>query len=149
MSRKVNGGAKAKQPTLVNRDVLRFVFPAGQLLADEAQLTDVRRPHVERCTELGLVMVGTEGLRLTALGLACLGREPFPDTGARCNVCLVVIAGAGSWTRCTNRRCAPCHALWCTDGGSIFPGHGLGEPPRWDAAAGKIIAGTNGWAVKA
>jgi hypothetical protein len=31
---------------------------------------------------------------------------------------------------CTNNRCAGCHRLWCTPGGSTLPPLGPTEPPK-------------------
>jgi hypothetical protein len=49
-----------------------------------------------------------------------------PECAARreCNAC-----GAGIGNdrgRCTNGRCAACHATKCTPGGGTAPGHGFG-----------------------
>lgn len=63
------------------------------------------------------------------------GPENFPHAGG-CEYCRE--EGICNWCgtpttpstgKCTNGRCAGCHAQHCTLGGDTYPGHGYGSSP--------------------
>lgn len=47
---------------------------------------------------------------------------PMRDARSPCEVCGKPVGTIGQG-RCTNGRCASCHAQWCTPGGETSPGH--------------------------
>ena len=66
------------------------------------------------------------------------GAGQFPHEGCcgecrklrQCNACGAPIYGGlrsqpGRSSRCTNGRCMKCHRHYCTEGGSVSPGHGF------------------------